>query len=87
MSSVFFMSRYVGFLEKQLLEKESDIFVVLDRLVQIFLPQKQYHNDNRYINLCIKYVSLGSNWYFSQFFSIQNYIFCLLSPLVYVYSY
>ncbi|XP_048865192.1 mitotic checkpoint serine/threonine-protein kinase BUB1 [Brienomyrus brachyistius] len=53
--------RYVGFLEKQLLEKQSsDIFVVLDRLVQIFLPQKHYHNDIRFINLCIKCASYYS---------------------------
>nr|XP_023677307.1 mitotic checkpoint serine/threonine-protein kinase BUB1 [Paramormyrops kingsleyae] len=62
--------RYVGFLEKQLLEKESnDIFLVLDRLVQIFLPQKQYHNDIRYINLCIKCAS-----YYSEPIDLYSYI-------------
>ncbi|XP_061084320.1 mitotic checkpoint serine/threonine-protein kinase BUB1 isoform X2 [Conger conger] len=53
--------RYVGFLEMKLPAEEKDsISVVLDCLVQTFLPQTRYYNDVRYIDYCIKCASYYS---------------------------
>ncbi|KAG9344598.1 hypothetical protein JZ751_011270 [Albula glossodonta] len=63
--------RFIGFLERKLpAEERNSISVVLDRLVQTFLPQKRYHNDVRYINYCIKCAS-----YYSEPINLYSYIY------------
>ncbi|XP_064173104.1 mitotic checkpoint serine/threonine-protein kinase BUB1 [Anguilla rostrata] len=63
--------RYIGFLEKKLpAGEQNSISVVLDRLVQTFLPQTRYYDDVRYINYCIKCAS-----YYSEPINLYSYIY------------
>lgn len=53
--------RFVEYLEKKLpVDGGSGMSVVLDRLVERFLDVERYANDIRYVNYCIKCVSLMS---------------------------
>lgn len=50
--------RFVDFLDTRLLpEEKCNMSVVIARLVQTFLQDKRYHNDLRFVNYCIRYVS------------------------------
>lgn len=56
-----FFARFVEYLEKTLPANGGrGMSVVFDRLVERFLNVSQYANDIRYVNYCIKCVSLMS---------------------------
>lgn len=55
---VYFL-RFVEYLEQRLpADGGSGMSLVFDRLVQSFLNVEKYTNDTRYVNYCIKCVSL-----------------------------
>ncbi|XP_036403176.1 mitotic checkpoint serine/threonine-protein kinase BUB1 [Megalops cyprinoides] len=63
--------RYVGLLEKKLpTEERNSMSIVLERLVETFLRDKRYYDDDRYINYCIKCAS-----YYSEPINLYSYIY------------
>lgn len=52
--------RFVEFLEPRLpYDEKNKLSVVMEKLITAFLPERHYHNDLRFINYCIRYVSVG----------------------------
>ena len=57
---LFIFSSYMRWVEENFPENKEYLTTLLEHLMKEFLDKKRYHNDPRFINYCLQFVSILS---------------------------
>ena len=59
-NTIRIFSSYMQWVEENFPENKEYLTTLLEHLMKEFLDKKRYHNDPRFINYCLKFVSILS---------------------------